>query len=814
MYPGVFNIRQGEFMKNNLQRLICGYIVVLVMLAATTMARTRVSTVQNGDTAPPVIGTVAISDVYRQRVTVNWKTNEPANSIVEYGKTTSYGSTKRNTSLVYNHSVILRYLTPGTLYHFRVKSKDAAGNMSISQDFTFTTLGDGSVDNKPPAVTVAANPTSGQAPLTVNFSAQASDTDGSIASYQWSFGDGKSGSGATTSNTYQSVGSYTAKVTVTDNKGATASASVVISVSSSTLPPTVGLSSLSLNPTSVAGGSSLQGTVTLTGAAPSGGVVVALLGGSLAAVPGSLTVPAGASSAAFTVATQSVTTTTSAVISATYNGTTRSATLTITAPAAPPPASGRVLYVSPSGSDSNSGSQTSPFRTIQKAADVVLPGDTVIVEDGVYTMGTSNSYCSNATAVVCLTRGGTASNWVTFKARNRWGAKIDGQNNRVQNGFRFASSSASYIRIEGFDVFGAGNNGSASGFEIYSGPHDIKIIGNNIHDIGRLCTDTSNGNVGIYINGTGSVNVLVENNVIHDIGRFGPGENGCSPSNQHWQNHDHGVYHSKGDDVTVQNNIFYNMRRGWCIQTYPYTKARARYLHNVFSGPNPNKQGHIIISSGGMSDSEISNNIFYQPKDAPLWIDTSNFTNTRVSNNLTTVGSMIYNVQASGLILSNNYLSVDPKFINPSGNDFHLQSGSMAIDRGTATSVTLDMEGRPRPQGGGYDIGAYEYPAVSQLSLAAGLQSLTVSPTNVTGGGSSQGAVTLTGAAPAGGVVVTLAGSSIATAPTSVTVPAGANSATFTITTRPVASPTTVVISATAGGVTKSASLLVNPGTP
>src|SRR5215510_15234163 len=91
----------------------------------------------------------------------------------------------------------------------------------------------------------------------------------------------------------------------------------------------------------------------------------------------------------------------------------------------PPPPPGATFYVSPTGSDSNPGTQDQPFRTIQKAADVVNPGYTVIVEDGVYTSSGPNQ-CSKT--VVCLTRGGGAGQLVTFKSRNKWGAKINGQN--------------------------------------------------------------------------------------------------------------------------------------------------------------------------------------------------------------------------------------------------------------------------------------------------------------------------------------------------------------------------------------------------
>jgi hypothetical protein len=94
------------------------------------------------------------------------------------------------------------------------------------------------------------------------------------------------------------------------------------------------------------------------------------------------------------------------------------------------------------------------------------------------------------------------------------------------------------------------------------------------------------------------------------------------------------------------------------------------------------------------------------------------------------------------------------------------------------------------------------------------LLSLTLSPTSVVGGVSSTAnKVTLNGPAPAGGILVTLtSGDSAAGVPPSVTVAAGATaSPVFTITTSHVATPTGVTISASYNGVNKTANLMVNP---
>jgi hypothetical protein len=113
-------------------------------------------------------------------------------------------------------------------------------------------------------------------------------------------------------------------------------------------PPTgqPSLNSLGLNPSTVTGGQSSTGTVTLTGPAPSGGALVTLSSANpVASVPTSVTVSANSSTANFTVNTTPVSATTSGNITATYSGVTKSATLTVKPPA---PAALTSLTLNPS----------------------------------------------------------------------------------------------------------------------------------------------------------------------------------------------------------------------------------------------------------------------------------------------------------------------------------------------------------------------------------------------------------------------------------------------------------------------------------
>jgi beta-lactamase superfamily II metal-dependent hydrolase len=87
-----------------------------------------------------VISEVSASDITTSTATITWTTNEPATSQVEHGETVEYGnSAPLDKNLVTNHSVKLSGLESNTTYHFRVKSRDAAGNEAVSEDNAFAT---------------------------------------------------------------------------------------------------------------------------------------------------------------------------------------------------------------------------------------------------------------------------------------------------------------------------------------------------------------------------------------------------------------------------------------------------------------------------------------------------------------------------------------------------------------------------------------------------------------------------------------------------------------------------------------------------
>jgi PKD repeat protein len=86
------------------------------------------------------------------------------------------------------------------------------------------------VANAPPTAAPTANRTNGVAPLDVSFSAGAADGDGAVAGVKWEFGDGSASTVANPTHRYLRRGTFTARVTVWDQDGASAAASLTISV--------------------------------------------------------------------------------------------------------------------------------------------------------------------------------------------------------------------------------------------------------------------------------------------------------------------------------------------------------------------------------------------------------------------------------------------------------------------------------------------------------------------------------------------------------------------------------------------------------
>ena len=118
-------------------------------------------------------------------------------------------------------------LTAASTKGIVTSSKTTNNHLLYTLDF------DGGGEDPPPAENVAptADFTFTTNDLTASFDASgSSDSDGSIASYAWNFGDGTTGSGVTASRTYAAAGTYTVTLTVTDDDGATGTKSQSVTV--------------------------------------------------------------------------------------------------------------------------------------------------------------------------------------------------------------------------------------------------------------------------------------------------------------------------------------------------------------------------------------------------------------------------------------------------------------------------------------------------------------------------------------------------------------------------------------------------------
>lgn len=141
--PRVFNLTEGEHK-----------LVIRAWDANTGLDRIIITNDRNfvpqdtptgtpdaSDTTPPTITDVTVTNLKADSATITWTTNEPATSQVEWGPTAAYSSaTEVDANRTTNHSVTLTGLATATLYHFRVKSKDASGNEAVSDDGWFRTL--------------------------------------------------------------------------------------------------------------------------------------------------------------------------------------------------------------------------------------------------------------------------------------------------------------------------------------------------------------------------------------------------------------------------------------------------------------------------------------------------------------------------------------------------------------------------------------------------------------------------------------------------------------------------------------------------
>jgi parallel beta-helix repeat protein len=323
---------------------------------------------------------------------------------------------------------------------------------------------------------------------------------------------------------------------------------------------------------------------------------------------------------------------------------------------------GTTFYVSPSGSDTNSGTSASPWRTIQRALKSLTAGQTVVVAAGTYG---ERDYTVNS---------GTASAPITLKAAAGAKPVITGRL-KITN---------AYFRVRGFKF--QGQNSLSTDTLIYvSGATHIEISNNEI---------SHSTQSGIYLSGSSDVQILA--NWIHDAGTQAGS--------------DHGVYWDSGSGGLIADNLIVNSR-AFGVHLYP-NADNIIVANNVVVSSG--KSGIIVSGTSGSASSgcTIVNNIVafsgewgvrsYYP--GPVGSNLVEY-NIGFSNPLGDFPSGT--AVATGLTFQNNVVA-DPLFVSGT-SDMHVQAGSPAIDSGLASfAPTTAYDGAARPQGAGADIGAYE----------------------------------------------------------------------------------------------------------
>jgi hypothetical protein len=162
--------------------------------------------------------------------------------------------------------------------------------------------------------------------------------------------------------------------------------------------------------------------------------------------------------------------------------------------------SSAVRYVSPTGNDTNNGSFSRPWATIQHADAVAKPGDTIIVLNGTYRGN------------VVLASSGTSGEPITYKAQNKWGAKLVGTGSGA--GSTVIGVNGGYIVIQNFDVTGSNANGIILAYSGSIASHN-QAIGNYVHDMVVPCN--SDSGTAIETGGGDNYNGISHNDMIGNL---------------------------------------------------------------------------------------------------------------------------------------------------------------------------------------------------------------------------------------------------------------------------------------------------------
>ena len=196
-------------------------------------------------------------------------------------------------------------------------------------------------------------------------------------------------------------------------------------------------------------------------------------------------------------------------------------------------------YVSESlGSDSNAGTESAPFQSINKGISMLNPGDTVYVMEGVYTnnnFGTvdpsTNTNMSNP-HVVTVNKSGTEDAYITLRNYPCHTPKIkfDGRGGII------ISNNMNYIIIEGFEVEGPSQD---IDYSMAIADREYKILCAEDGDSSTNYNNAYFGGKGIWGGYGAHKHVIIRNNIVHDT----PGS---------------AIRFNDSDYITIEDNIVYN----------------------------------------------------------------------------------------------------------------------------------------------------------------------------------------------------------------------------------------------------------------
>ncbi len=401
-------------------------------------------------------------------------------------------------------------------------------------------------------------------------------------------------------------------------------------------------------------------------------------------------------------------------------------------------------YVSNTGSNSNNGlTPSTSFLTLQFAADLVVAGDTVLVENGTY-VGFDLRY-----------KNGTLSDPIVFQASGN--AVLINQSGPIRDdGINIED--ADFIVINGFIVNGMTGNGN--GIRVVLSDHCVvrncSCNGNAERGIFTGFTDdilieynTCSNSVdehGIYVSNSSDRPIIRYNECygnnntgIHINGDLSAGGDGIISDAQIYGNiiRDNnlaaGINMDGVEDAVIYNNLIYNNHFSQGISMFQIDGAimthGAKIYNNTIIVPADGRWG-ILLKNGADVDTEIYNNIIINEhawrgciaaESVSQLTSNYNIVNDKLSH--TGDGSTITFAQWQALGLDLNSQVAGPMnsiFQDMASNNYALSTNSQAQDIGTNAVnglVNTDINGTSRPIGNGYDIGAYESTSALPVEL-------------------------------------------------------------------------------------------------